>query len=198
MPSDDEYESMIDEYRDWSQLADLWEKIKKRDTPGWGEGKAFEYLVLQAFKLAGGAVHWPYSVELENEIVEQIDGFVHVAGLSCMVETKHTVQKQAVGPIAKMRNQLLRRHSNTIGLVVSFSGFTEAAVILAKHIAPQAILLWSGFEVEEAIRDRRIVEALEYKYRRCLEYGLPDLSINRPVPRTGSGTRLARKEKDAS
>ena len=79
--------------------------------------------------------------------------------------------------LAKMRNQLLRRHSGAIGLVFSFSGFTNAAVILARYIAPQAILLWTGLEIEQALDDEKILVHLEYKYRNCVETGIPDASI---------------------
>ena len=95
-------------------------------------------------------VRWPYSVEIESEVVEQIDGFIHIGRFSCIVESKHTERPVAIAPIAKMRNQLLRRHSGAIGLVFSYAGFTDAAVILAKYIAPQAILLWTGPEIGQA------------------------------------------------
>jgi len=144
MPTDAEYKSMIQQFDNWKKLTGFLGKIQKGDTPGWAAGKAFEYLVLQAFNLDGGAVRWPYPVEIENEVVEQIDGFVHIGRFSCVVESKHTGKAVAIAPLAKMRNQLMRRHSGAIGLVFSFSGFTNAAVILARYIAPQAILLWTG------------------------------------------------------
>ena len=185
MPTDTEYESMIQHFDKWKKLRDFWGKIQKADTPGWAAGKAFEYLVLQAFNLDGGAVRWPYPVEIENEVVEQIDGFVHIGRFSCVVESKHTGKAVAIAPLAKMRNQLLRRHSGAIGLVFSFSGFTNAAVILARYIAPQAILLWTGREIEQALDDNKMLEHLEYKYRTCLETGIPDASIQKsgaPTP----------------
>src|SRR5262249_37291338 len=147
MPTDAEYEAMIRQYDDWDKLRTLWEAVRIGDTPGWAAGKAFEYLVLHAFHLDGGVVRWPYSVEIESEVVEQIDGFIHIGRFSCIVESKHTERPVAIAPIAKMRNQLLRRHSGAIGLVFSYTGFTDAAVILAKYIAPQAILLWTGPEM---------------------------------------------------
>ena len=179
MPTDAEYESMIQQFDNWKKLRAFWRRIQQGDTPGWAAGKPFEYLVLQAFNLDGGAVRWPYPVEIENEVVEQIDGFVHIGRFSCVVESKHTEKAVAIAPLAKMRNQLLRRHSGAIGLVFSFSGFTTAAVILARYIAPQAILLWTGLEIEQALDDNKILVHLEYKYRRCVETGVPDASIQK-------------------
>jgi hypothetical protein len=177
MPTAVQYEGMIREYDDWDKLKALWEGVKNGDTPGWATGKAFEYLVLQAFSLDGGTVRWPYSVKIENEEVEQIDGFVHIGRFSCIVESKHTAKPIAIAPIAKMRNQLLRRHSGAIGLVFSYAGFTEAALILARYIAPQAILIWAKEEIERVISDRTILNYLEYKYQSCVEMGIPDASI---------------------
>ncbi len=182
MPTAAEYEAKIRQYDDWDKLTALWEAIQTGDTPGWAPGKAFEYLVLQAFHLDGGAVRWPFSVTIEDEEVEQIDGFVHIGRFSCIVESKHTEQPVAIAPIAKMRNQLLRRHSGAIGVVFSHAGFTDAAVILARYIAPQAILLWTGLEIDRAIKDRKFLENLEFKYRICVETGMPDASIQQARP----------------
>lgn len=181
MPTDAEYETLIRRHANWDELRTLWNAITTGDTPEWAPGKAFEYLVLQAFHLDGAVVRWPYSVEIESEVVEQIDGFVHIGRFSCIVESKHTKEPVAIAPIAKMRNQLLRRHSGAIGLVFSYAGFTDAAVILARYIAPQAILLWTGQEIERAITDRKIFEYLEIKYRVCVETGMPDASIQQPA-----------------
>lgn len=177
MPSGAEYVAKIREYDDWDKLRSLWEQIETGDTPGWDDGKAFEYLVLQAFGLDGGTVRWPFEVELEDEIVEQLDGVVHIGRFSCIVESKHTKKPVPIMPIAKMRNQLLRRHSGAIGLVFSYAGFTEAATLLAKYIAPQAILLWTGAEVRQVVSESKILDYLEYKYRACVETGLPEASI---------------------
>ncbi len=101
MPTDAEYESMIQHLDNWKKLRDFWGKIQKADTPGWAVGKAFEYLVLQAFN------------------------------------------------------------------------------------APQAILLWTGREIEQALDDNKMLEHLEYRYRTCVETGIPDASIQKsgaPTP----------------
>jgi hypothetical protein len=177
MPTDADYEAMIQEYDDWDKLKAFWAKIKNKKTPGWPPGKAFEYLVLQAFNLDQGCIRWPYKVTLDDEVIEQIDGFVHIGRLSCIIESKDTASAVTIEPIAKMRNQLLRRHSGAIGLVFSSARFTDAALVLAKYIAPQAILLWTGREMDQVMSDKKIHEHLEYKYRACVETGMTDASI---------------------
>lgn len=46
----------------------------------WEPGKLFEYTVLRAFQLEGSIVRWPYSVRLNDETIEQIDGSVSFKG----------------------------------------------------------------------------------------------------------------------
>jgi hypothetical protein len=176
MADDAEYEARIQQL-DWSGLRSLWENIVRRDTPDWEPGRAFEYLILRAFQLDGARVRWPYSILMEDQVVEQIDGAVHWGRLSCLLECKDTRKPISVEPIAKMRNQLLRRPSGSIGLVFSCAGFTQPAALLARYISTQTILLWDGNEIEYALKQERIGEFLEYKYCGCVETGVPETDI---------------------
>lgn len=181
-PTAAEYESRI-RALDWDGLRLLWAAIQRRDTPGWDSGKAFEYLVLRAFELDQARVRWPYTVDLFGEPIEQLDGAVHARGLSCLVESKDFVEDIAIGPIAKLRNQLLRRPAGTVGLMFSSSDFTSPAIMLAHFVLPQTILLWRGTEVADALEQKRICDLLEVKYRICVEQGMPDYRAHtRGVP----------------
>ena len=167
----------------------LWDGIGRRRTPGWEDGKALEYLVLRIFQLDGARVRWPYRVEIdpEGETVEQIDGAVHWGSLSCLIETKDLRADHVnVEPIAKLRNQLLRRPSSTVGLVFSRTGFTSAAQYLARFNAPQAILLWDGEEIAFAIDRRKICDYLIEKYYVCVESGIPYFDIRMTELPSGS------------
>ncbi|MGK7943175.1 MAG: restriction endonuclease [Microcystaceae cyanobacterium] len=162
----------------WDDLKRLWHQIGDRNTPDWEGGKAFEYLILRAFQLDGADVKWPYSVKLFNEEIEQIDGVIYCEGLSCLVESKDFADNNVdVAPIAKLRNQLLRRPASTIGVVFSRTGFTSPARYLSSFSLPQAILLWSGKEIEYALQEEKIGEFLKLKYRYCVEHGLPNYNI---------------------
>lgn len=176
MSTEYEYQLKISDL-DHSGLLTLWQAIEVGAVEGWAPGKALEYLVLRAFQLEGAAVRWPYSVNIGEEEVEQIDGVVYMSGLSCLVECKDTVQRTNVEPIAKLRNQLLRRPSSTIGIVVSKNGFTEAATTLAQFLAPQTVLLWNGEELASALHAQTLRRSLVAKYRFCVETGRPDYSI---------------------
>ncbi len=186
MATDAEYQSRISEFK-WNDLVHLWKAIEAGDTPDWDAGKAFEYLVLQAFKLEGAHVFWPYSVKLGEMIgteagttLEQIDGFVHTNdGLVCLLECKDTTHNINIMPIAKLHNQLLRRPSTAIGIVFSRSGFTEPASRLAQLTAPRAILLWSGDEVGFALQEKCFCKGLTAKYRVCVAKGISDYNILR-------------------
>jgi hypothetical protein len=169
---------------DWEGLRLLWDQIMTRNTPGWDAGKAFEYLVLRAFQLDGAEVKWPYRVQLFGQEVEQIDGVVYCSHLSCLVESKDLSEDPVdISPIAKLRNQLLRRPSGIVGLVFSRTGFTDPSRLLSQFSLPNTILLWSGQEVRYALDREIICELLILKYRVCIEHGLPDYLITeRDIP----------------
>jgi len=46
----------------WKDLNALWEQVKSGDTPGWRDGKAFEHLVVRAFRLSKLEAEFPYDV----------------------------------------------------------------------------------------------------------------------------------------
>jgi len=168
----------------WPDLARLWSEIESGTAADWPPGKALEYLVLRAFQLEGAEIEWPYSVSLADvtrsdagSVVEQIDGFVMVDGLACLLECKDHKDPLNIDSIAKMRNLLLRRSAHAIGLVVSRSGFTEPAMLLARFLSPQAVLLWNGDEVAYAIETKGFRRGLASKYKACLTKGLPDYHI---------------------
>lgn len=178
MPSEQAYKERILNY-DWEALRTLWQKIKKRKTPNWEPGKAFEYLILRAFELGGAEVVYPYSVRLYGETVEQIDGVIYYENLSCLIECKDYSRDRKVNfePIAKMRNQLLRRPAPTLGCVFSNSDFTEPALILANYVSPQTILLWQRHEIATSLEKKDFCQGLLTKYKKYIELGIADFNI---------------------
>ena len=87
------------------------------------------------------AAAWP-DEHIVQQAAAQIPWF-HNCGLNCLVESKDLGENVPLGPIAKLRYQLLRRPAGTIGLMFSSKSFTEPAVLLAHFALPQAILLWT-------------------------------------------------------
>jgi len=172
MPSHTDYVTRIRQM-DWNGLRAFWARVKSGHMPGWPPGRAFEYLVLRAFELDGAEVRWPFTVTMADETVEQIDGAVYAANLSCIVEAKDTAAPIDISVLAKMRNQLARRPAATLGVVFSRSGFTSAASTLAGYFAPQTVLLISGWDLEEALNARAVVAMLVAKFRECVEEGVP-------------------------
>jgi hypothetical protein len=177
MASHKEYEERMQRF-DHGGILRLWDAILAGDVPDWDPGKAFEYLILRAFQLEGAAVVWPYSVrDANNEELEQIDGAVFVRELHGLVEAKDHAAKVDVGPVAKLRSQLLRRPAASIGLAISRSGFSDPAVALVRYMAPQTILLWQGTEIDLALKKQKMVDGLERKYRYAVTHGWPDLNL---------------------
>jgi hypothetical protein len=173
--SENEYKLRI-KTMGWARLRTFHERIVQGRVEGWEPGKAFEYLVLRAFELEGATVTWPYVTDLSlwdsGGETEQIDGAIYVDGLACIVEAKDTAATVDIAPIAKMRNQLLRRPSSTVGLIFSRGGFSRPVTTLVKFVAPQTILLWTGKEVAHALAHRTFRKGLNEKYRRSVEQGL--------------------------
>ncbi len=154
----------------WPGLRRFWRQIEA-GASGWPPGKALEHLVLRAFELSGARVCWPYTVSIDGAIVEQIDGALYLGSLSCLVECKDTAAPTHVDTIAKLRNQLLRRPAGTIGLMVSRTGFTHSAMVLADFLAPQCVLPWDGEEIAYMLEQEDFTLALVAKYRQSIEHG---------------------------
>jgi len=178
MPTTDEYRVLIQRKRKPGLLR-LWNNVLANNTPNWESGKAFEFLILRAFELEGAIIRWPYSVPIFGETVEQIDGAVHFEGLpiSVLTEFKDSTRNLNIEPIAKLRNQLLRRPSNAVGSIFSTTGFTEPALILSQFSAPQTILLWEPNHIEHCLRNEYFKEGLIKKYRHAIEEGFPNFDI---------------------
>lgn len=92
-----------------------------------------------------------------------------------MLECKDQKPPLNVEPIAKLRNQLMRRPASAIGLLFSMSGYTAPAQVLASHLGAQTILLWHPEEIELAVTKKRITPLLEAKFKACVEDGLHDI-----------------------
>jgi hypothetical protein len=176
MPYDSRYVQWI-RVLDWHGVQELWKSVRLGATPGWEPGRAFEHLILRAFELDGAVVRWPYTVELHDQPVEQIDGALYAGSLSCLVEAKDTARPVNFDAVGKLRQQLSRRPAGVVGLLFSRTGFTQPAVTLAHHLAPQNILLWTGDDLTMALERHGILAALEAKYRYLVENGSPRYNL---------------------
>jgi hypothetical protein len=178
MPTTEEYKNRIQRKRR-PGLIKLWNGINAKDTAGWDDGKAFEFLILRAFELEGALVRWPYSVSIFGEHVEQIDGVIHFndMNISVLAEFKDHSKNLNIEPIAKLRNQLLRRPSNAVGSVFSTTGFTDPALILSQFSAPQTILLWEQNHIDYCLREGKFKEGLLKKYRHAIEEGFANFDV---------------------
>lgn len=172
-----------------AELLTLWGDIRDgRELKGWASGKAMEYLFLRAFQIEGATVRWPYSVGFPLDgtggrgFMEQIDGAIYIDSLCVLVETKDVEgdgknKEKGIEPIAKLRNQLMRRPGSVIGVVFSRSGFSVPAKILAHFTAPQTILLWEGSEFEIGLRGGKLCEGMRLKYRYAVERAIPNYNL---------------------
>ncbi len=159
----------------WPELRTLWAAIRSENTPGWEEGKAFEHLVVRAFKLGGLDVEFPYHVPPGGQILEQIDGVVFTEGHCFLLECKDE-KATDIEAISKLRIQLLRRPETTLGCVFTRKRFTRPALILTDLSTPHRILLWSDSHIEDSLQKGSFALTLHEKYRYLCMYGLEDHS----------------------
>ena len=103
--------------------------------------------MIRSFELEGAEVAYLFTVQMGGTIVEQINGSVYTNGLSCLIECKDQAGNVNIDPIAKLRNQLLRRPLAVCGILFSTSGFTEATEILTQYSTQPAIMLRNGADL---------------------------------------------------
>lgn len=175
MPTD--YIAKIRKF-DTAELVTMLQNIKAGKPPrGWASGKAFEHIILRGFDIEKAEVIWPYDVPHAAYTIEQMDGVVYYSGLACLVEAKDYGTTVNVEPIAKLRNQLMRRPPGTLGLVFARSDYTQPMKELTRMMNPLQILLWEYEELEESLQKRRMCQALLLKYRKAVEFGMPDFNV---------------------
>lgn len=157
-------------------LVRLWDDFLKKtyDKSFWKSGKLLEYIVLRGFELEkDGCVTYPYDVkDIFSEYkrpIEQIDGAIHVDDLHALVECKDYGSKIKVEPLAKMRNQLSRRHGSVFGMFFTVEGLTLPTQIQVMYMAPQMIIVWTKNDIDYCIRNRRFIECMKTKYRKAVE-----------------------------
>jgi hypothetical protein len=159
-------------------LVSMLAQIRAGANPsGWARGKAFEHLILRAFEIEGAEVVWPFEVRHGHLPLEQIDGVVYSHGIGCLIEAKDYKDRIAIEPVAKLRSQLMRRPPGAIGIIFGRSDFTEPMKELTRMMNPLQVLLWEIEELDYALNHTGMRAALQLKYRRALEYGMPDYNV---------------------
>lgn len=158
---------------DWIQLRYLYSQVIRKETPDWEAGKLFEYLIIRAFELSGAEVKYPYSIKIEGQEVEQIDGVIYVNEGTFLTECKSS-GKLNIEPIAKLRNQISRRPLGTFGILISLDGFTSPSLILSQYLIPPQLLLWYKQDTDFALFRRDMCWVLREKYKALVEYGMTD------------------------
>jgi hypothetical protein len=115
--------------------------------------------------------------------MEEIDGVAYNEHYSVLIESKDYSDKNkkkkniSIEPIAKLRNQLLRRPYTSIGCVFSAGGYSEPVDTLISYLGNETILLWHGEEIELCITKKKVKEFFVKKLQYRIEYGISDFNI---------------------
>lgn len=155
---------------DYSKCLECFLKITEQNYKSCefpNEGVEFEYLMVRLFELSGLQVS--YSIASANE---QIDGVIHLDQIPFLVESKKCKNKIDIEPIAKLMSRLQTRPSFTMGLIISLSGITSAALEYMKYLQPRNIIIFQGTEIELAIKNSDTTNLL---FRKLLEVKLKAL-----------------------
>ena len=159
-----------------AELLELWQGLREGIAPpDWPAGALLEYLLLRAFQLEGAEVTWPYRVYRNGVLLEQIDGVVYFDGVSCLVECKDMTRPVDTVAIVKLKSQLLRRPRTTIGALLCTGELSGAASSLMDMLPPPDVLLWEGEELEQALREHRLLEGMRRKLRHAVEMGFAEV-----------------------
>ena len=172
----------IKKINDKKDLLALWEAVLRGNTtPEWPDGWAFQYLIIRAFEIEGAEVIYPFPVKMDNQTIEEIDGLVYLKeyNLYILLESKNQDKPQNIAPIAKLRNQLMRRPSNSIGAIFSTSGFTDPALLLGQFLAPQTILFWEQPEIQLALENDYFIKGTVLKYKYSVRGEIAKFVINK-------------------
>ncbi len=178
MPDERSAKSMMEEARGWDrdQLLEIWEMLKGgEEVPEWAPGKAFEYLVVQAFRLEGAEVRWPFQVTYPQKfgLMEQLDGLVYLEHRAFLLESKALTEPAAIEAVAKLRFRLESRPPATMAVLFSISDFTRPTEVFTQFASPLNVLLWARADLDIALRSESMVEGLRQKLEYAIEYGLP-------------------------
>ncbi|HEX5751980.1 MAG TPA: restriction endonuclease [Archangium sp.] len=161
---------------DHSGVLELWQGLRAGvSPPEWPAGVLLEYLLLRAFQLEGAEVTWPYRVYRDGVLLEQIDGVVYFDGVSCLVECKDMTRPVDTSTIVKLKSQLLRRPRTTIGALFCTGEVSEAASSVMNMLPPPDVLLWEGEELEQALREQRLLAGMRRKLRHAVEMGFAEV-----------------------
>lgn len=180
-------EQMSAEAEAWTQadLIAIWDRIQSGERiAGWARGKAFEYLMVRAFQLEGVVIRWPFEVLYPQRFgtMEQHDGFVYLRDRAFLVESKATAEAPGIEAVAKLRFRLEARPPGTMGLLFSISTFSEPTEVFTQFASPLNVLLWTGLDVDWALRTGQMRPGLEQKLRHANEFGLSNYSLIEKQP----------------
>lgn len=159
------------------ELDDLWRIITDSATSSADKGKGFELFICRAFELEGAKVEYPFNVKVHGELSEQIDGFISIDGIHCIIECKNQKENVDFEPISKLRSRLQRRPSSTIGAIFTTASYTSPAIILNEFLHPQTILLWERREIHECFKQKFLVKGMKIKFEHCIKNGLANYNL---------------------
>jgi hypothetical protein len=144
-------------------------------------GFVFERWIIEAFRLDGAEVEPPFRVLLlgQSSLKEELDGLVVHGWQGFLLQSKFEAARVDLGPIAQLHVQVASRPVGTLGLFFSISGYTEAALELARALRPLCVLLFDGDDLRWALGQQQgMIGMVRRKWIDAVKYGLPNLGAS--------------------
>jgi len=164
-----------------SALSEEWERLKGlADVKRRGYG--FESLVGSFFREA----HFTVILNAGAAGSRQVDLMATRYDQTYLVETKWWHKRPSVNEVASLQDRLRRTPPSVIGLLVSYSGFTQGAIDRVESSADRPILLMCGNELERAITgDNDFMHMLRQKENNMRTHGIVVFMASRPYRSSG-------------
>jgi hypothetical protein len=147
-------------------------------------GRVFERWIIDAFKLSGFEVEYPFTVPMlvgdQRGVSEELDGLVIDGWQAFLVQSKFWESRPVdYGPLAEFNDQVRRRTTTTLGLFFSAFPVSVPAAALASSLQPIRFLLFQRQDIDWAIERRDMRSLLALKWRCAVKYGKFDYEIGR-------------------
>ncbi len=182
--------------RSWQDLRSIWDALGWRDdsspSPSFDgqalrpqeAGLVFERLVIEAFRLGGAVVHYPFPIMTQagDMVRGQNDGLILDGWRGFLVQSKFEKGPIDIDPFYRLHVLVEHRPVGTIGLLVSFNGFTPPANETANLIKPIRVLMFEKVDLAWGMGSQeRMMEMVRRKMALAMKYGSPHQPIARSV-----------------
>ncbi len=178
---------------DWRELSTVWREltVKSPAQPSFRSqplspqeaGWLFERLIIEAFRLAGATIHYPFQIPTTSGRFarEQQDGLIIFGWQGFLIESKFQAQPTDMDSIFRLHALVERRPIGSLGLFFSYAGFTEPALESSEYLKPMRVLLFDSIDLSWALAvpgPHRMEPLVWRKWALAVKAGSPSVPVS--------------------